>query len=133
MKNANQGLRASRYIGGRALAMLLLASTHLLVGCALLPSPAYEAGWRYGRVLQIGGADATFPRAALDCRDLSASGQAYALVKLGASVAQSRRTTFGSSSLRYAIVRVASGATIRVDDIVQVNIGQCDKHMVRVS
>lgn len=131
MKWPIHSLRTSRPGSSPLLVLWLLASIQPLTGCALLSDPAYEAGWRYGRVLQIGVANTPFQDAVLDCRTQAVPGQTYALVKLGASGAQSRRTIIGPPGLRHAIVPISGGAAIRPNDIVRINIIDCTLSIVR--
>ena len=131
MENTIRGSRASTRGRSPSMAILFLACALSLPGCALVTDPAHEAGWRYGRVLQVGPAYTPFQAARLDCRKAAVAAPSYALVKLGASGAQSRRSIIGPPALRHVIVPVASGTVIRPNDIVRAHITDCTMQVMQ--
>lgn len=131
MKNELEGPRTLLRGKLPRMAIMLLASSMALPGCAWLAEPGDEAGWRFGRIVQVGVADTPFQAAALDCRTQPVTIRLYALVKLGASGAQSRRTIVGPSAPRHVIVPLASNNTLRLNDIVRVHMADCMMPAVR--
>lgn len=103
----------------------LTAIAVLLGGCGVLAEISegrreYVAGWRNGKVLEVGSAGAlpTQPPWARDCRasePAASPKQAYALVQYNTH-----------HSRRSRIVPVPNGMLVTVGDLVRVNVKRCD-------
>ena len=108
--------------------MLRLGSVVLsvaLAGCASIGydvGPAFEQGWRTGRVLQVGPAAELGARRSSDCRYRGEqTDQVYAVVAV-----------VNFARLRHRVVPIASENDVHTGDRVYINLRRCDQALVAV-